>query len=138
MNFTLDLTPLLLALEGILVPIVLGFIVNMVWKEVQPFVVKYLGAKNALILQDRFSALATHAIGYAVQAGGDRITRDGGITVDTRNIMVNWATQYANDHAADLAQDAGNVAEKMLARFDTHPAVQGLLLPPIPEAAPAA
>ena len=111
MNFTVNVTPLLLALEGILVPIVLGFIVNMAWKEVQPYVVKYLGAKNALILQDRFSALATHAIGYAVQAGGDRIARDGGITIDTRNIMVSWATQYASDHAADLAQDAGKKAK---------------------------
>ena len=138
MNFTLDFTPILLALEGIIVPIVLGWVVNQAWKEVQPYLVKYLGAKNAMILQERFSKLADHAIAYAVQAGGDRIARDGGITVGTRNIMVDWAVGYANDHAADLSQDAGMVTEKMMARFDTHPAVKGLLLPPIPIAQDAA
>ena len=42
--------------------------------------------------------------------------------------MVDMAVQYATKHAPDLVNEAGEVVEKVLARFDAHPAVQGLIV----------
>ncbi len=93
-----------------------------------PTLEHYLGEKNALLLQQRVDHLLNQGIGFAAQKAVTQVRANGGISFDTRNIMVDWAVKYATDHAPDLATSAGNLTEKVLARFDTHPAVQGLVV----------
>lgn len=126
MNFTVDVTPLLVAAIYALVPIVITFAASFAWKAVQPMIVKYLGEKTAGEIQARLDHVLSAAIGFAVQDAAAAVSAHGGITFDTRNLMVEGAVKYATDHAPDLMRDVGNVTEKVLARFDTHPAVQGL------------
>ena len=127
MNFTVNVTPLLVAAIYAIVPIVLTFLASIAWKEVRPFVVKYLGEAAAEKLQARLDRVLSAAIGFAVQEAATAVSGHGGITFETRNMMVEAAVKYATDHAPDLIRDVGGVTEKVLARFDTHPAVQGLI-----------
>ena len=127
MNFTVNVTPLLVAAIYALVPIVLTFAASLAWKEVRPFVVKYLGESTAEKLQSRLDKVLSAAIGYAVQESAAAVTSHGGITFDTRNLMVEAAVKYATDNAPDLMREVGGVTQKVLARFDAHPAVQGLI-----------
>ena len=137
MNMTVDVTPIIVAAITSLVPIVLGFLANVIWKQIKPEAVRYLGEKNAAIFQERVDHVLNAGIGYAVQQGVAAVTARGGITLDTRNLMVDMAVKYAAKHAPDLMAEAGDVVEKVLARFDTHPAVQGLIVATTPAGAPA-
>lgn len=123
----IDISALLVAAIYSLVPIVLGFMFRFAWAEVSPYAVRYLGQRNAEILQGRVDAVLQASIGYAVQHGASYVQGKGPIPVDTKNWMVGLAVNYAVQHAPDLMQEAGNVTEKVLARFDTHSAVQGLV-----------
>ena len=127
MNFNVDVTPLLVAAIYALVPIVMTALASIGWKDAKPYVVKYLGEKTAGEIQTRLDRVLSAAIGFAVQNAAAAVSAHGGITFETRNFMVETAVKYASDHAPELMSDVGNVTEKVLARFDTHPAVQGLV-----------
>ena len=127
MTFTVDITPLLVAAIYALVPILMTFLASLAWKEVRPYAVRYLGEKAAADMQARLDRVLSAAIGFAVQDAAAAVSAHGGITFETRNLMVDTAVRYASDHAPDLMRDVGAVTEKVLARFDTHPAVQGLV-----------
>lgn len=128
----IDISALLVAAIYSLVPIVLGFTFRFAWAEVSPYAIRYLGQKNYEILQGRVDAVLQSGIGYAVQHGAEYVSKQGPIPVETKNWMVGLAVNYAVQHAPDLMQEAGNVTEKVLARFDTHPAVQALVTPGAP------
>ena len=132
MNMTVDVTPLLVAAIYALVPILFTFAANLAWKGVQPALVRYLGQKDAALLQERVNQVLSAGIGFAVQEAAATVTAHGAVTVDTRNWMVGAAVKYATAHAPDLMTEAGNVTQKVLARFDTHPAVQGLVAATLP------
>ena len=134
---TVDLTPLLIAAIYALVPIVITFVANVAFKAIQPELVKYLGEKNAAVFQDRVNQVLQAGIGFAVQKGADAVSQHGGITFQSKNLLVDMAVNYAVKHAPDLMSQAGDVTEKVLARFDSHPAVQGLIAAtaPVPAAA---
>ena len=123
---TVDLTALVLAAINQLAPVLIAGLASLAFKAAWPTVTKYLGEQNAATFQDRVNQVLNAAIGFAVQKGSDSVLRDGAITFQTKNLMVEWAVSYATKHAPDLMTEAGEVVEKVLARFDTHPAVQGL------------
>ena len=123
---TVDLAPLALAAVNQLGPIILAGVASLGFKAIFPEVQKYLGEKNAAIFQDRVNQVLNAGIGFAVQKSDGVIAQHGALTVPVKNVMVGWAVEYATKHAPDLMEQAGDVVEKVLARFDTHPAVQGL------------
>lgn len=139
MNTTVNVTPLLVSAIYALVPIIVTFVANLAWKSIAPTIVSYLGQKDATLVQERVNQVLSAGIGFAVQKGAEQVQANGGITMDCRNLMVEWAVKYATDHAPDLMADVGKVVEKVCARFDTHPAVQGLMaaVAPLPLAAAA-
>ena len=98
---------------------------------------KYLGEKNAASIQERVNQVLNAAIGFATQKGSDLVAQHGAITVPVKNVLVGMAVDYATHHAPDLMSQAGDVFDKVLARFDTHPAVQGLAYQVQQPAAPA-
>lgn len=123
----IDISGLIIAAVYSLFPVVLGFLGRAAWKELSPFAIRYLGEQNAMIFQGRVDSVLSAAIGFAVQHGAEYVKSKGPIPVDTKSWMVEMAVNYATSHAGDLMAEAGNVTEKVLARFDTHPAVQGLV-----------
>lgn len=123
---TVDLTPVVLAFINQLAPIVLIGLASLGYKALSPKINQFLGEKNAAIFQDRVNQVLNAAIGFAVHEGMALATEHGAITVPVKNVLVGMAVEYATKHAPDLMTEAGDVVEKVLARFDTHPAVQGL------------
>ncbi len=127
-----DLTPLLVAMVSTLLPATILFAANLAWGQLRPEIVKFLGEKNAAALQGRVNELLHHAIAFGVAQVEDEIRR-GGATVDVKSFVVRMALQYATSHANDLARQAGDIegqlAEKILARYASHPAVQQLYAP---------
>lgn len=132
---SIDVTSLIVALEHAIGPVVLAFVVRFAWTEVSPFLTKYLGEKNMLAFQQRFDIVADKAIGYAVNEGSKKLTTGAPITVHDQGWMVDMAVNYLVSHAPEMAEQAGELSQKILARFDSHPAVQGLIgaPPPAPE-----
>ena len=124
---TVDVTPLIVAAIQSIAPIVLLFLAHLAYEKAWPILSRYIGQKDAAILQDRVDRVLKAGIGFAVQKAAGTVQDHGAITVDTKSWMVGMAVQYATSHAPDLMAEAGQVTDKVLARFDTHPAVQGLL-----------
>ena len=133
-----DVTPLLVAAITSLVPIVLTFAASQAYKAVKPELLKYLGERNAAIFQDRVNQVLGAAIGFAVQRGADAVSQHGGKTIQSKNLLDDMPVNYAVKHAPELMSQAGDVTEKVLARFDAHPAVQGLIAATSPAPAAAA
>ncbi|MCW6508196.1 hypothetical protein M8523_09195 [Hyphomicrobiales bacterium BP6-180914] len=137
-RMTVDLTAFALAAINQLGPIVLTGVASLLFKAVWPEIVKFLGEKNAATFQARVNEVLNAAIGFAVQKGGALVTSHGALTIDVKNVLVGMAVDYASKHAPDLMTQAGDIVEKVLARFDTHPSVQGLIYATQPLAQPAA
>lgn len=133
-----DVTALVVAAINQLEPMILIGLASLGYKALSPSIQKFLGEKNAAIFQDRVNHVLNVAIGFAVQKSDGLVAEHGALTVPVKNVMVGWAAEYAMKHAPDLMEEAGDVVEKVLARFDTHPAVQGLVYAAQPTIAHAA
>lgn len=123
----IDITNLLVLVLKAVVPAALLWMAHIAWAFLAPHLVTYLGEKNMLVFQQRFDLAADKAIGFAVAQGAKRLTAGAPITIDNQNWMVSLAVNYLVQHAPDMATQAGELTEKILARFDSHPAVQGLI-----------
>lgn len=124
-----DVTPIMVAMVYALVPTLAVFAANLAWRHLYPELVKYLGEKNAASLQARVNELLHKAIGFGVDKAVTALQSGGGISIDPKGFVVRMALQYATSHATDLALQAGDLEEKILARFAEHPAVQQLYGP---------
>ncbi len=135
---TVDLTALILAAINHLGPVIITGVASLGFKLAWPTIVKYLGEQNATSFQARVDQVLNAAIGFATQKGADLVAQHGAITLPVKNVLVGSAVDYATHHAPDLMSEAGDVVEKVLARFDSHPAVQGLAYAVQAQPAPAA
>lgn len=133
----IDITNLLVLTEHAVLPVVLLWMVRQAWAFIAPHLATYLGEKNMLAFQQRFDLVADKAIGHAVSEGAQHLLAGKPITVESQNWMVGVAVNYIVQHAPDMATQAGDLAQKILARFDVHPAVQGLIGNVPPGDAPA-
>ena len=124
-----DLTSLITSLILACGPVVLGWVVHNVWIQIRPILARYMDERTLAAFQARFDAVAHQAIAFAVQKGADRVTAGQPITLDIKNWLAGEAVEYVTRNAPDTAAQAGQVLEKVLARFDLHPAVQALVVP---------
>lgn len=123
-----DLTPILAALVPVLLPTLVVFLANLGFRKVWPELVKYLGEKNAASFQARVNEVLNRAIGFGVDKALAEIQAHPA-SVDVKSFVVRVALEYATSHANELAVQAGQLEEKILARFASHPDVQQLYAP---------
>ena len=72
-RMTVDVTSVIVAAIYTLVPIILGFVANLLFKTAWPTIQKYLGEKNAAVFQDRVNQVLNAGIGFAVQKAAEAV-----------------------------------------------------------------
>ncbi len=129
---SVNITPILVALVWSLGPIIGAFVVRNAIALLMPLLKPYMDEKTLEAFQARFNHIANQGIAWAVQQGAARVEAGKPITVDVKNWMAGQAVEYVARNAPNTAAQAGDVLEKVLARFDLHPAVQALVSPAPP------
>lgn len=132
-----NLMPLImLAITGFALPLA-TYLGHALIKVGERLAEPYIGAKTAVLFQQRADALLDKAIGAAVKQYLPEL-QSRGLTVDVGNQLIAWGADYAVNHAQDLAGQLnsweGELQEKIGARLVTHPAVHAAVALPVAQA----